>query len=66
MASNVELTNTIVHWSNLRNNAASSWWNDKGLRKCIGNVLLLYCAIIAYGYDGAFISTVQGLPPWQK
>ncbi len=44
----------------------ASWWKDPGLRRCMLNIILLYGAVFAYGYDSALISSVQALPSWEK
>ncbi len=56
----------VHHLLMVSDNTAKSWWNDEGLRHCMLNIIILYGAIFAYGYDGAFISTVQALPRWNE
>ncbi|CAD6576391.1 MAG: hypothetical protein CYPHOPRED_005987 [Cyphobasidiales sp. Tagirdzhanova-0007] len=53
-------------WKTLNNNAANYWWRDRGLRRCMVTIVVLYGAIFAYGYDGSLIGTLQALPLWNK
>lgn len=53
-------------WATLTNNTAASWWRDAGLRRCMVNVALLWGSMVSWGYDAAFISSVQGFPFWNS
>lgn len=65
-AGNSALAAKLPHWSSWQNNAAKSWWNDKGLRRCMFIIIALYGSVFAFGYDGALISSVQAQPSWEK
>ena len=47
-------------------NTAASWWHDAGLRRCMLNVALLWGSMVSWGYDAAFISSVQAFPFWNS
>ena len=48
----------------LTDNVADHWWRDPGLRKCMLNIILLFGAIFANGYDGVAMTSLQANPRW--
>ena len=58
---------TVEVWAHrVKDNAARSWWKDKGLRFCMWNILALYCSLFALGYDSSFISIIQSNPSFLR
>ncbi|RSH89669.1 hypothetical protein EHS25_002220 [Saitozyma podzolica] len=59
-------TGRPMRYTDLPNNTAKSWWNDKCLRvnmmHCIGLCGTLYFA----GYDGSLFNSLQAIDQWQE
>ena len=45
-------------------NAANSWWNDKGLRRCMLDIACLFGSIYANGYDSSLVTSLQANESW--
>jgi hypothetical protein len=56
---------STVHFSELPNNTAGSWWKDRGMRTGMIHIFILYAAVYSLGYDGSLLNGLQGLPAWQ-
>ncbi|KAL1410368.1 hypothetical protein Q8F55_004376 [Vanrija albida] len=45
-----------------RNNTATWWWQDKGLRLCMANIFILFLTPYTQGFDGILFTGLQVLP----
>lgn len=49
----------MVHFSELPNNTASKWWLDKGMRRGMLHIFILYTAVYSLGFDGSLLNGLQ-------
>ncbi|WWC99992.1 hypothetical protein V866_006901 [Kwoniella sp. B9012] len=48
-----------------QNNTNATWYKDKGLRRMAVHIMVMYCCIFTFGYDGSLLNGLQTVPRWQ-
>ena len=52
--------------TSISDNTAKNWWSDKGLRRCMLDIIIMFGSIYANGYDSGVMSSLQANGAWVK